>query len=178
MLLLGGLVVGALPSITTLYIAGVLTGTGYMLAYVALNNGIGKVTEARRLTDAFPAMAVCFSLSGLTGPMVSGFLIEHAGHQFAFLALALFPAVALLLLTRAARAYPVMRVADAMTVRASGGEMSVRPGDTARYSVEQKHAIENRGKTTASARSESAPKCGRDFAQGLRLKTPSIIRVA
>lgn len=93
-------------------------------------------------------------------------------HQFAFLALALFPAAVLLLLTRAARAYPVMRVADAMTVRASGGEMSVRLGDTARYSVDQKHAIENRGKITASARSESAPKCGRDFAQGLRLKTP------
>lgn len=109
-LLAGGLLPSAWPALAGLYAGSVLTGTGYMLAHVAVNNALGKVTPQGRTTDAFSAMAMAFSLSGLTGPLVAGWVIDHAGHRFAYLALAAFAAASLALLRRSVPSYPVTPV--------------------------------------------------------------------
>lgn len=106
LLLAGGLLVGAWPALPALYVAAVCSGTGYMLSHVAVNNAIGKATPAGRMTDAFSVMAMGFSISGLTGPLVAGVVIDHAGHRFAFLLLCAFAVASLLLLRCAARRYP------------------------------------------------------------------------
>ena len=102
LLLAGGLLVAAWPSMPSLYAASVLSGTGYMSAHVAINLAIGRASTPARRTDAFSAMAIGFSLSGLAGPMLAGIVIDHAGHRWAFLALCTFALASIALLRRAA----------------------------------------------------------------------------
>ncbi|WP_184533303.1 MFS transporter [Variovorax sp. Sphag1AA] len=112
LLLAGGLLVGAWPSMPSLFVASVLTGTGYMSAHVAINLAIGRASTPERRTDAFSAMAVAFSLSGLTGPMLAGVVIDHAGHRWAFLVLCAFSLASMVLLRRAARRYRLASTGD------------------------------------------------------------------
>ena len=102
-----GLAVGVWPALPALYAASVLTGTGYMLAHVAVNNAIGRATPAGHTTDAFSAMAIGFSLSGLSGPMTAGLVIDHLGHRWAFVLLCGFTLASVVLLRRAVRRHPV-----------------------------------------------------------------------
>jgi len=118
LLLAAGLLVGMWPAMPALYLASVLSGTGYMLAHVAVNNAIGKATPAGRTTDAFSAMALAFSVSGLTGPLAAGAMIDLAGHRHAFLLLCAFTAAGLLLLRRAVPRYPVQLAAPGVHARA------------------------------------------------------------
>ena len=117
LLLAGGLLVAAWPSMPSLYVASVLTGTGYMSAHVAINLAIGRASTPERRTDAFSAMAVAFSLSGLTGPMLAGVVIDHAGHRWAFLALCAFSFASMALLRRAARRYRSASTVDEAQVQ-------------------------------------------------------------
>jgi MFS family permease len=98
MLAVGGLLSALAPAMSALYIASVFIGSGYTLAHVAVNNAVGQTAPAQQLTRSFSALAVGFSVSGLTGPMVAGVLIDHLGHGTAFLALVGFVAVSLALL--------------------------------------------------------------------------------
>lgn len=117
LLLASGLLVAAWPSMPSLYVASVLTGTGYMSAHVAVNLAIGRASAPERRTDAFSAMAVAFSLSGLTGPMVAGIFIDHAGHRWAFLALCVFALASMALLRRAAARYRLAPFGDGAPAR-------------------------------------------------------------
>ncbi|WP_076999790.1 MFS transporter [Variovorax sp. KK3] len=107
LLLASGLVVAAWPAMPSLYAASVLSGTGYMSAHVAVNLAIGRASAPGRRTDAFSAMAIAFSLSGLAGPMLAGVTIDGAGHRWAYLALSVFALASIFLLRRAAVRYPV-----------------------------------------------------------------------
>lgn len=127
LLLAGGLLVAAWPVLPALYLAAVCSGTGYMLGHVAVNNAIGKATPSGRVTDAFSAMAMGFSLSGLTGPLLAGLVIDHAGHRFAFLLLCASTAASLLLLRRAGRRYPAEPAARAEQDRARVADLLRHP---------------------------------------------------
>lgn len=107
LLLASGLLAAAWPVMPVLFVASVLTGTGYMLAHVAVNNAIGKVTPAGRTTDAFSMMAMAFSISGLVGPLAAGIVIDGLGHRFAFLLLSAATLAALVLFRGAARRHPM-----------------------------------------------------------------------
>ncbi len=89
-----GLLGWAFPQMLVLGATSVLVGTGYMLAHVAMNNAIGHASTPQTRAQAFGAMAVAFSVSGLVGPLVSGFAIDHGGHGMAFLVMAVIPFVA------------------------------------------------------------------------------------
>ncbi|HWI84604.1 MFS transporter [Ramlibacter sp.] len=97
-LALGSLIGGLLGSMPALYVASVLIGTGYTMAHVAVQNAVGQLTPARQLTHSFSVLAMGFSLSGMTGPLVAGVVIDHLGHAAAFLGMLLFAAVSLALL--------------------------------------------------------------------------------
>ncbi|VTU31932.1 H+ Antiporter protein [Variovorax sp. PBL-H6] len=101
MLAASGLVAGLVPTMPGLYVASVLTGSGYMLAHVAMNNAIGQASPASLLTQSFSWLTMGFSLSGIVGPLVAGFLIDHLGHPAAFLFLPGFTVAGLLLLAMA-----------------------------------------------------------------------------
>lgn len=92
------LVAAFLPQMAGLCISSVLLGSGYTLAHVAVNNAIGRAAAPGQLTRAFSATALGFSLSGMSGPLVAGFLIDHFGYASAFLVLPLFAVAALAML--------------------------------------------------------------------------------
>jgi len=98
MLAAAGLLAGLVPSMPALYAASVFIGSGYTLAHVAINNAVGQMAPARHLTRSFSTLALGFSVSGLTGPMVAGVVIDHFGHSAAFLCLLAFVLVSLALL--------------------------------------------------------------------------------
>lgn len=97
-LALGSLVAGVLPTMWALYVASVLIGTGYTLAQVAVQNAVGQLTPARQLTHSFSVLALGFSISGMSSPLVAGFAIDHLGYTAAFLAMLAFAAVSFALL--------------------------------------------------------------------------------
>ena len=98
-----GLLAGLVPSMPALCAASVFIGSGYTLAHVAINNAVGQMAPARHLTRSFSTLALGFSVSGLTGPMVAGVVIDHFGHTAAFFALLGFVLLALALLLPLAR---------------------------------------------------------------------------
>jgi predicted MFS family arabinose efflux permease len=85
-------------SLGALYCASILLGSGFMLANVAINNAIGHASTPETRTSAFSLLALGFSLSTVTGPMIAGFIIDFQGFTAAFLTLAAFSSVALIAL--------------------------------------------------------------------------------
>jgi MFS family permease len=95
----GSLIAAAMPGeMAALYVASVLIGTGYNFAHVAINNAVGQLTPSRHLTQSFSILAMGFSISGMTGPLISGLVIDHVGHSAAFVAMLLFAGTSLALL--------------------------------------------------------------------------------
>ena len=90
----GMLLPWALQSMASLYASALLSGSGFMLGHVAVNNAVGHVGEPADRTANFAYLSLGFSVSGTLGPVIAGLLIDHAGHGRAFLCLALFPAIA------------------------------------------------------------------------------------
>jgi len=103
----GGLLAGLMPTLPALCVASVLVGSGYMLAHVAVNNAIGHASAGTGLTHAFSLLAMGFSLSGMTGPLIAGFAIDRLGHAVAFIGLVAFALLSLALLRGTARRAPV-----------------------------------------------------------------------
>jgi MFS family permease len=93
--LLAGLCSRSMPA---LYVASILIGTGYNFAHVAINNAVGQLAPSRHLTQSFSILAMGFSISGMTGPLISGLVIDHVSHSAAFLAMLLFAGASLALL--------------------------------------------------------------------------------
>jgi MFS family permease len=94
----GEAVAALVPSLFGLAVTALLVGTAFMLAHVAVNNAIGHLAGPVGRTRAYGLMAVGFSLSALAGPMIAGVAIDVAGFRWAFVALALLPGLAWLLL--------------------------------------------------------------------------------
>jgi predicted MFS family arabinose efflux permease len=96
----------ALPSLATLYVSTTLLGVSFMYVHIAMNSVFGAhgSPEQRALNFSWVARAVAISNS--IGPLVAGYAIDGFGHAPAFLVLALFPAVALVLLLRRRRPLP------------------------------------------------------------------------
>ena len=93
-----GVLAAAWPSMTMLGAASVLVGSGYMLAHVSVNNAIGQAATPQTRSQAFGAMAMAFSVSGLVGPLLAGFAIDFGSHAVAFALMAVFPVLSSLLL--------------------------------------------------------------------------------
>lgn len=112
-LALGSLIAGLLHTMPALYVASVLIGTGYTMAHVGVQNAVGQLTPARQLTHSFSVLAMGFSISGMTGPLVAGFVIDHLGYAAAFLGMLAFAAVSLGMLWPFLRRTAPARVAAA-----------------------------------------------------------------
>lgn len=118
-LALGSLIAGVLRTMPALYGASVLIGTGYTLAQVAVQNAVGQLTPARQLTHSFSVLAIGFSISGMSGPLVAGFAIDHLGYAAAFLTMLAFAAASFGLL------WPFLR---AGALAPGGGRLAATPG--------------------------------------------------
>ena len=94
----------ASQELPALLISAAVIGTAFMMQHIALNHVIGSIGEPSDRPVNFSWFALGYSISGFVGPLLAGFAIDLAGHQTAFLVLALPPALgtALLLWRRSA----------------------------------------------------------------------------
>ncbi len=94
----GALLPGLRPQLSSLYLASVLLGSGFMLAHIAVNNAVGHASTPETRKRAFTALALGFSTSTVSGPLIAGFSIDLMGHANTFLLMAAFPAIGLVLM--------------------------------------------------------------------------------
>jgi predicted MFS family arabinose efflux permease len=85
----------ALP---VLFASAAVVGTAFMFQHIALNHVIGNLGDPARRPVNFSWFALGYSVSGFLGPLLAGFAIDLAGHDAAFLLLALPPAAGTALL--------------------------------------------------------------------------------
>jgi len=99
MILGGTLLPAAFPypvaDIAPMLVAASLIGTGMMLVQLTTQNMVGERADPAHLAAAFSWLALGASVSGLTGPVVTGFLIDSVGHRLTFAFLGLVTLVAI-----------------------------------------------------------------------------------
>ena len=110
--LVAGLALPALwPALPGLFIAATLIGTAFMVVHVALNHAVGSLGTPADRAVHFSWFSLAFSIGGFCGPLLAGFTIDAAGHRLAFVAVAVTPAVALVLVYLHRGAMPHRQVA-------------------------------------------------------------------
>jgi len=96
----------AWPHLHALFPAAVAIGTGFGVYHVVLNNMVGALGGPESRAHNFSWLALGFSTGGFCGPILAGFAIDSIGYRAGFLALAAFPAIALVPLVMRRRALP------------------------------------------------------------------------
>lgn len=92
LLMLGGTLLPALfpyetADVAPLLVAAGLIGTGSTLTMLAIQQIVGERADPKNRAAAFSWLALGASVSGFTGPVLSGVLIDHFGHRVTFAAL-------------------------------------------------------------------------------------------
>jgi len=106
-----GLAAGALipvlvPGLVALFASAALVGVAFMTFQVAAQNATGELGDATARVHNFSQLAVGYSISGLLGPLIAGFTIDHAGFAASFAALAAIPLLPALVLAAGRVALP------------------------------------------------------------------------
>lgn len=96
----------AFPFLGILYLSTTLLGVSFMYVHIAMNSVFGAHGTPEQRAMNFSWLALGFSISNSIGPLVAGYAIDGLGHAKAFLVLALFPALAFVLLWRRKRPLP------------------------------------------------------------------------
>jgi len=91
----------ALPAmiggLAILYLATLLVGTGFMVIQVAAQHTVGAISSNEDRASNYSWLALGFSVSGFCGPVLAGFLIDHASYRISFAAFAVSATAALIL---------------------------------------------------------------------------------
>ena len=74
-----------MPSLTTIFIAGVLSGLSMTFCNVSLQNLVGILSTPERRARDFSNYTLAGALSNLLGPLIAGFSIEHLSYHSACL---------------------------------------------------------------------------------------------
>lgn len=102
-------------SIGTLYAAGTLIGTGFMVSHVAVNQAVGALGRSEDHVANFSWMALGYAFSASIGPLLTGFAIDSIGHAETSLLLFLFPLPLLIVFWRNRPALPLAKKRKADT---------------------------------------------------------------
>jgi MFS family permease len=94
------------PAIGALYVVSTLIGSGLTLFHIAVSNAAGAIGEPADRARNFTFLSLGFSISGFLGPVIAGIAIDLLGHAHAFLLLAAFPLMAVLVLASGKAALP------------------------------------------------------------------------
>jgi MFS family permease len=116
---LGAALPWAVPGLPSLYVTTSLIGVSFMFFQVATQNATGDFGGPLDRAKNFSLLALGYSTSGFFGPLLAGFLIDHASFRAAFGVLSLLPLVPVAVLSRGAPALPVHHAER--TRAASGG---------------------------------------------------------
>ena len=100
LLILGGALLPAIfpyatADVAPLLVAAAMIGTGQMLTMVSVQQVVGERADPTRRAAAFSWLALGASVSGFTGPVLSGLLIDRFGHRATFGVMAIVALLAL-----------------------------------------------------------------------------------
>jgi MFS family permease len=92
LLMLGGTLLPVMfayetADVAPLLVAAGMIGTGSTLTMLAIQQIVGERADPKNRAAAFSWLALGASISGFTGPVLSGILIDHFGHRVTFAAL-------------------------------------------------------------------------------------------
>ncbi len=105
-ILLGAVIPCVLPGIAPLYVATSLIGVSFMLFQLSMQNATGAFGPPSERAKNFSLLALGYSISLFSGPLIAGFLIEHASFTTAFVVLAVLPLVPIVVLARGVISLP------------------------------------------------------------------------
>ncbi len=87
--------VGGLP---LLYLAAILIGTGFLAIHVSTQHMVGAIGTTDTRTTDFSWLPLGYSVSSFCGPVIAGFVIDHARHNVAYAVCGGFALVSLILM--------------------------------------------------------------------------------
>jgi MFS family permease len=99
---MGVLLAASIPSLTILYPAAILIGTGFMAIFIGTQHAVGILSAPEQRTASYSRLSLGFSISSFTGPLIAGFMIDHVSYSYAYLCCGLFTLAAFALTNRAA----------------------------------------------------------------------------
>jgi MFS family permease len=94
------------PGLPALFAATSLIGVSFMLFQVAAQQATGALGPPTERARNFSLLALGYSISGFSGPLIAGVLIDRADFGSTFLVLTLLPLVPAMVLARGALALP------------------------------------------------------------------------
>jgi MFS family permease len=109
----GALIPVVIPGLAALFASAALVGVAFMTFQVAAQNATGELGDATARVHNFSQLAVGYSVSGLLGPLIAGFTIDHAGYTTSFAVLAAIPLLPALVLAAGRVALPGPQVVRA-----------------------------------------------------------------
>jgi len=107
---LGVLVPFARPTLAALFVAAAVVGLGFIFVQISMQSLTGALGGGAARTRNFNIYSLAVATSDLTGPVSTGFSIDHLGHVPTYLCLALLNTVAVLGLLYLFRRIPVAAV--------------------------------------------------------------------
>ena len=98
-----GVVVGLLlpplvPGLPTLYFSALILGSTFHFFFITVQGIAGGIGGSEHRARNFALVGMGFSAAGFIGPYLAGVAIDHLGHLSAFLLLAAFPTIPVLML--------------------------------------------------------------------------------
>lgn len=86
------------PGMLTLYVSALLLGSTFHFFFITVQGIAGGMGGSENRARNFALVGMGFSAAGFIGPFLAGVAIDHLGHLSAFLVLAAFPVVPILVL--------------------------------------------------------------------------------
>ncbi|WP_161603779.1 MFS transporter [Noviherbaspirillum massiliense] len=84
-----------ISGLPVLYLATLFIGTGFMVTQVASQHTVGAMSTLENRSSNFSWLALGYSVSGFCGPVIAGFVIDHARHRISYLVFCGFALAAL-----------------------------------------------------------------------------------
>src|SRR4029453_6178312 len=94
------------------YASAALVGFSFNLFLVPMQHVTGAIGEPRKRAKRFSQIEIAYGVSGMLGPLIAGFGIDHVGHRAAYVILALVPLVPLAVFASARVALPAPAAHD------------------------------------------------------------------
>lgn len=121
---LGCTLAGTVGGLAVLYLATILVGTGFMVIQVAAQHTVGEMSDDDSRGNNFSWLALGFSISGLCGPVIAGFLIDHTRHSIAYMVFGAFALCSLSLIAGGSlRRLPLLHDAEGQHPHGSSLEL-------------------------------------------------------
>ena len=113
------------PGLTGLFISASLLGVSFMLYQVPAQNATGELGHPADRSHNFSLLALGYSISGFSGPLIAGFTIDHGGFVATFAILAFLPLIPAFVLGRGLLALPGPHPAHAQAHTQMGGALEL-----------------------------------------------------